>query len=308
MSTVSRTVGKAVFALIVIALGLTALPATLEAQQAPSAYRIGRLTPLSEEADGPNLEAFRLGMSSLGWVEGKNYTIEPRFAEGKPERLPALAAELVQRRVGVILVGSNQGALAAKKATTTIPIVMVTTGDPVGGGIVRSLARPEGNLTGLTTLGHGLNAKRLELIKEAMPRVRKVAVIANPLSPDAASFQREKDGVARALGLELEVLEARDLKGVRAILAALSNRGFDAGMVLSDATFITNRKSIVELISKARLPAVTPSANSSTSAALFSTAPAWQTCIDTRPSTPTRSSVVPSLQIFRSSNRESSSS
>lgn len=248
---------KAIFAFgaVLVSFGL---PATVDAQQAATVYRIGRLTPLSADADAPNLEAFRQGMTELGWIEGKNFTIEPRYADGRQERLPKLAAELAQRRVDVILVGSNPGALAARKATSTIPIVMVTTGDPVGGGIVESLARPNGNLTGLTTLGHDLNAKRLELIKQALPHVAKVAVIANPVSADTAPFLRQKDDIARALGLELKVLQARDLKGLQDAFTTVAAARADAVMVLSDATFITNRREIVELVSRSRLPAVYP--------------------------------------------------
>ncbi len=159
-------------------LFLAPLPA--DAQGAGKIVRIGRLSPLSAEADALYLDAFRKGLSDLGWVEGKTFTIESRFAGGKSERLAELAAELVRQRVDLILTGSSQGALAAKKATSTIPIVMVTTGDPVAAGIVASLARPGGNVTGVTALGQTLNAKRLELIKEAVPGVTRVAILTNP--------------------------------------------------------------------------------------------------------------------------------
>jgi len=251
-----------------LALGVTlasiGLPARLAAQPPGVVYHIGRLTPLSADADAPNLGAFRQGMTALGWVEGKNFTIDTRVADGKPERLGELAAELVRKRVDLILVGSNPGALAAKRATSTIPIVMVTTGDPVGGGIVGSLARPNGNLTGLTTLGHDLNAKRLELIKQALPRVTKVAVIANPLSADTGPFLRQKDAAARALGLELTVLQARDLKGLQRIFTALPEERVDALMVLSDATFITNHGRSWSWFPRPDCPLCTRSVSSST--------------------------------------------
>jgi len=169
----------------VLALALLLLVPAASAQDARSGkpVRIGRLSPLSAATDAPHLQAFRRALGNLGWREGTGFVIEERFADGKPERLGELAAELVRRQVDLILVGSTPGALAVKKATSTIPVVMVTTGDPVEGGIVASLARPGGNITGVTGLAHVLNAKRLELLKEALPGVSRVAVLANPTSP-----------------------------------------------------------------------------------------------------------------------------
>jgi ABC-type uncharacterized transport system substrate-binding protein len=175
---------------VVLAAFLAPLPA--DAQGTGKMVRIGRLSPLSAEVDSLYLDPFRKGLSELGWVEGKTFTIESRFAGGKSERLAELAAELVRQRVDLILTGSNQGALAAKKATSTIPIVMVTTGDPVAAGIVVSLARPGGNVTGVTALGQTLNAKRLELIKEAVPGVTRVAILTNPDSPYTPPLLKEK--------------------------------------------------------------------------------------------------------------------
>jgi len=240
------------------ALLLTALGAPLpaDAQGAGKAVRIGRLSPLSAETDSPNLEAFRKGLRELGWVEGKTFTIEGRFADGRSERLPELAAELVRQRVDVILTGSNPGALAAKKATATIPIVMVTTGDPVGAGIVTSLARPGGNVTGVTALGQMLNAKRLELIKEAVAGVTRVAVLTNPRSIYTAPFLREKEGMSRSLGLQLPILEAGDPGGFEKAFAALATERAGALMVQTDAMFITHRRRIVELAAMSRVPTI----------------------------------------------------
>lgn len=240
------------------ALLLTALAAPLpaDAQGAGKLVRIGRLSPLSAETDSPNLEAFRKGLRELGWVEGKTFTIEGRFADGRSERLPELAAELVRQRVDVILTGSNPGALAAKKATATIPIVMVTTGDPVGAGLVTSLARPGGNVTGVTALGQMLNAKRLELIKEAVAGVTRVAVLTNPRSIYTAPFLREKEGMSRSLGLQLPILEARDPGGFEKAFAALATERAGALMVQTDAMFITHRRRIVELAARSRVPTI----------------------------------------------------
>ena len=156
----------------------------------------------------------------------------------------------------MILTGSDLGALAAKTATATIPIVMVTTGDPVGAGIVTSLARPGGNVTGVTAIGQMLNAKRLELIKEAVPGVTRVAVLTNPRSTYTPPFLREKESMVRRLGLQLPVLEAADPGSFEKAFAALATDRAGALLVQTDAMFITHRRRIVELAAKSRVPAV----------------------------------------------------
>jgi putative ABC transport system substrate-binding protein len=206
----------------------------------------------------PNIEAFRKGLRDLGWVEGRNFAIEPRFADGKPERLPELAAQLVREKVDIILVGSTPGTRAAMKATGTIPIVMVTTGDPVGGGLVASLARPGSNVTGVTALAEVLSVKRIELLKVTVPGTSRVAVLANPISPYTEPFLREREAAARALGLQLHVVEAPDPAKLEQAFAAMTRERAGALMVLSDVMFINQRKRIVELAAKNRLPAVYP--------------------------------------------------
>jgi ABC-type uncharacterized transport system substrate-binding protein len=240
----------------VVTGGILAAPPGSVAQPAGKTVRIGRLSPLSAEADVPLLAAFRSGLRDLGWVEGEKFSIEARYADGNPNQLPELAAELVWQRVDIILAGSNQGALAAKKATGMIPIVAVTTADPVGGGLVASLARPGGNITGVTALGQGLSAKRLELLKEAVPRATRVAVLTNPTSPNTGPFVKESEGVARALGIQLQLAQARDPSEFEAAFATMSSKRAEALMVLADVTFITHRKRIVELAALSRLPAV----------------------------------------------------
>ena len=243
---------------VALALGVLSVPLATTAQEsmAGKTTRIGRLSPLSAEADRPNLEAFRKGLRDLGWVEGQTFSIETRFADGKPEQLPRLAAELVRQRVDVILTGSSPGALAAKKATATIPIVMVTTGDPVRDGLVTSLARPGGNLTGVTSLGQALDAKRLELIKEAVPGVTRVAVLLEPGSFYTAPFRREREGAARALGIELRMLEVHDPSNLEKVLSAMPTERVGALMVQTNVMFITHRKRLVDLVAKNRVPAV----------------------------------------------------
>ena len=237
-------------------LGTLSTPLAGKAQPTGKVNRIGYLSPLAAAAAAPYLEAFRQGLRELGYVEGQNFTIESRFAGGKFDRLPELAVELIGQRVDVMLVGSNPGALAAKSATSTIPIVMVTTGDPVGGGLVASLARPGGNLTGMTALGQDLSAKRLELLKEVVPGITRLAVLTNPASPYTGPFLKGKEGVARALGVQLQVFEARDPSDFEKVFGVMVSERPGALMVLADIMFITQRRRIVEFAAKSRLPAV----------------------------------------------------
>ncbi|HSE06210.1 MAG TPA: ABC transporter substrate-binding protein [Methylomirabilota bacterium] len=243
---------------IALAAALLSVPTAPDAQEPAAAkvVRIGRLSPLSAETDAPNLAAFRSGLRDLGWVEGKTFAIEGRFANGQSARLPELAAELVRQRVDLFLTGSNQGALAARKASATIPIVMVTTGDPVAAGLVASLARPGGNVTGVTALGQQLYAKRLELIKEAAPGVTRVGLLVNPHSVYTPPLLKEKETAARVLGLQLPVVEAPDPGSFEQAFAALARKRVGALMVQSDAMFITHRRRLVELAARIRVPAV----------------------------------------------------
>jgi putative ABC transport system substrate-binding protein len=203
--------------------------------QGQKTVRVGRLSPISAETDVANLAAFRGRMRELGWVEGRNFSVVARFADGRATRLPELAAELVRERVDIILAGSSPGVLAAQRATSTIPIVMVTTGDPVADGIVKSLARPGANVTGVTAIGQALNTKRLELIKEAVPGARRVGVIMNPEAFYTPRLLEDRQRAARSL--------------------ARSDR-MDALLVQTTAFFITHRKRIVELAARSRVPAV----------------------------------------------------
>ena len=253
--TARKLPGVLVLALAILGV---APPAHAQEGRTGAPLRIGRLSPLSAATDAPNLEAFRKGLRELGWVEGQRFTIEGRFADGKPERLADLAADLVRRKVDLILVGSTPGAAAAQKATTTIPIVMVTTGDPVEGRLVASLARPGGNVTGVTALGQMLNAKRLELIKEMLPGVTRVAVLLNPASPYTDPFLRERESAGQALGLQLRVHEARNPSELEKAFAAIAAERPGALMVLTDIMFITNHRRIVDLVGRTRLPAVYP--------------------------------------------------
>jgi putative ABC transport system substrate-binding protein len=217
---------------------------------------IGRLSPLSASADARNLEMFRQGMQELGWREGRDYAIVARFADGRPERLPGLANELVKSGVDLIVTGSTPGALAAKRATKTIPIVMATTGDPVAEGIVASLSRPGGNVTGVTALGQVLNGKRLEAIKAAVPGATRIAVLAEADSPYTRSFAAERNAYTRALGIELRTYEVRTPGDFERAFAAMGKDRAGALLVLTDTMLVTQYAAIVALAAQHRLPAV----------------------------------------------------
>ena len=237
---------------------LFALSFPAAAQQPKKVPRIARLSPLSASADAPIFAAFRQGLRDHGWVEGQNIAIEHRFAEGKFDKLPELAAELVRLKVDIIITGSTPGAVAAKNATSTIPIVIVTTGDPVGTGLVSSLARPGGNLTGVTALGQELSGKRLELLKEAIPGVTRVAVLSNPANPDTSFSVKGVEVAAQALGMQLRLFEVRDATGFQDAFRAMIGERAQALMVLTDPMFVSHRRSIVEFTGKSRLPAMYP--------------------------------------------------
>lgn len=228
------------------------------AARASETVRIGRLSPLSAAADAPNMAAFRRGMRELGWVEGQHFVVEARFGDGHAERLPALADDLVRKGVALIVVGSNPGALAAKKASRRIPIVMVTTGDPVQAGLVTTLAHPGANVTGLTTLGQALTFKRLELLKETVPGLSRVAVLANPNGPNMPPFVRERDEVARSLGLQLQTVAVSAAAQLERAFGEIGSARASAMLVLSDVVFISERRRIVDLTTRLRMPAVFP--------------------------------------------------
>jgi putative ABC transport system substrate-binding protein len=199
------------------------------------------------------LEAFRQELSKLGWIEGKNITIEYRFAEQKNERLPELAVDLVRLKVDLIVVSGTTPGLAAKSATTTIPVVMTSPGDPVGVGLVASLARPGGNVTGLSSLSFQLNTKRLEILKDAVPKLARVGL----LLPPASRQLKELRAAAQALKLKLEEIETQvDAKGLEIGFQTANQKQVNAIMTITSSPFFAERKRIVELAGKYRLPAI----------------------------------------------------
>jgi len=232
-----------------------ALCMSAEAQQTGKIFRIGWLEGSTASGIAPLVEAFRQELSKLGWVEGKNITIEYRFADQKRERLPELAAELVRLKVDLIVVTSGPPALAAKSATTTIPIVMTSTTDPVGEGLIASLARPGGNITGLSGLANELNTKRLEVLKDTVPRLSRVGLLQM-----VESVQwKEIRPAALALKLKLEEIDTQpDAKGLESFFKTAKQKQVGAIMMPAGGRFRAERKRIVELAGKYRLPAIYP--------------------------------------------------
>jgi putative ABC transport system substrate-binding protein len=199
---------------LLVTLGILCIALTTEAQQATKVHRIGRLIPGPPLPNrDPLLEAFRQGLHDLGYVEGQNLVIEVRYAEGNPDRLADLAAEMVRLQVEVLVAGGSNAIRAAQHATHTIPIVMAGTGDAVAAGFVVSLAHPGGNITGLSDLSADLPGKRLEILKETVPQSARIAVLANPASPLYESRMSKLTVAARALGLPLHVVKVRHAGG-----------------------------------------------------------------------------------------------
>jgi putative tryptophan/tyrosine transport system substrate-binding protein len=248
--------------LVPLALGLLMAPLAAEAQPVGKVYRIGILGAGTASSSAEVMEVFRQRLRELGWVEGQNIALEWRSAEARFERLPALAAELVQLPVDLLVVTSSPAALAAQQATSTIPIVMGSVGDPIAEGLVTSLAQPGGNLTGVALLSLELNGKRLELLKAAVPGMSRVAVLLNPASrsqqldhPVGTLFAREVRRAAQALGVRLlEPFEVRAPHDLETTFAIIAREHADGLFVASDALFFIHRAWIADLAVKHRLP------------------------------------------------------
>src|SRR5438132_3620966 len=237
--------------------GLLTAPLAAEAQQAGKVPRIGFLSLTSPSDRPPLLDAFRQGLRELGWVEGQNIVIDYRYAEGRVDRLPDLAAELVRLKVDLIVASAGtQAATAAKNATGTIPIVMIAVRDPVGTGLIASLARPGGNVTGVSGYtGLEIVAKQLELLKEIVPKIRRVAILSNPANAYHQLAITEVNVAARSLGVQLQLLEARGPNEFDGAFAAMATERVGALLVLSDAIFSSHRTRLADLAARSRLPA-----------------------------------------------------
>jgi putative ABC transport system substrate-binding protein len=230
--------------------------AAVEGQQPTKVPPIGYLTGPSPSAIADRVEAFRQGLRELSYVEGKNIVIERRFADGKLDRLPGLAAELVRLKVEVIVTGGGPATRAAKEATSTTPIVMANDNDPVADGFVASLARPGGNITGLSNFAPELSDKRLEILREVVPKLSRVAVLGTSTSPGHAQMIKEIELAAKALKLQLQYLDVLDSKDIEAAFRAASKGQAEGVLTLGSGILVSQRSHIVELAAKNQLPAI----------------------------------------------------
>lgn len=240
--------------LITVVFLLVAVSVAVEAQEPASrVWRIGFLGPGSSSSGDPRIEALRRGLRELGYAEGRNLALEFRWAEGNAERLPALAAELAKVKVDAIVTQGTQATDAARRAVTNIPIVFAVAGDPVGTGLVTSLARPGGNVTGLTDIAPEIAGKRLGLLREAAPRITRIAVLWNPANPSAAPQMKDTATIARSLGLTVRSLELKDVSQLEGVFAAAVQAHAQAVIVLSDGALYGRRAQIAQLAAKHRL-------------------------------------------------------
>jgi putative ABC transport system substrate-binding protein len=260
-----------------LAIFLSALilvpPSFIQAQQPARIPRIGILVTSSASSFSARVEALRQRLRQLGYVEGKNIFIEYRYAEGKLERLPDLAAELVRLKVDIIVTAASAGILAAKKASATIPIVFGNSADPVGTGLVSSLARPGGNITGLSVMAPDLDGKRLELLKEAFPKVARVAFLWVPGGARGNRALTEMEAAAKALGLKLLSLEVRGLYDFESAFARAKRDGAQALITPPNSLITTQQRQVLDFAAKNRLPAMYPESDFVEAGGLMSYAP-----------------------------------
>lgn len=232
-----------------------ALVAPLEAEAAP-AGRVARVALLATTPAPPVLAGLTDGLRQLGWVQGRNLTFEQRYSEGKTERFAELVAELIERKTDVIVTSGGPAALAAKKATRTVPVVMAAIIDPVAVGLVASLAKPGGNVTGISWLGIDLTAKRLELLKEAAPAISRLGVLFNPANPGNTVAVKEVSAMAPRFGMTPEFWEIRDPADFDKAFAAMTGSRTDALFTVADPLMFRRRTQIVDFAAKRRLPAI----------------------------------------------------
>jgi len=246
---------KKLIGLALVAM-LFALCHPVEAQQPKKVPRIGYLTAASASAMVPRANAFRQGLRELGYVEGKNIVIEYQYADGKLDRLPALAAELVRLNVDIIVSGGPAATRPAREATSTIPIIMAQDGDPVGNGFVASLAQPGGNITGLSTVAPEMSGKRLELLKEIIPKLLRVAVFGNSSDPGNARVLKETELAAAAFGLKVQYLEVVSLADIETAFRLASKGRADAVLLLPNPILTPHRALVADLAVKSKLPVI----------------------------------------------------
>jgi putative ABC transport system substrate-binding protein len=249
----TRIAGSSVVVLVcllIVSLGT-------DAQSTEKVYRLGFLASGTSTASVGMVEAFRDGMRELGWVEGRNVVVDYRFAEGRNERLPGLAAELVRNRVDLIVAANSPTVIAARNATSTIPIVMTSVADPVGFGVIASLARPGGNVTGVTySAGLEIFGKQLQLLQEVVPTAKRVAFLWNPSNPGHAAIASNVQTAAKSLGLSIQLVEARTPDDFDGAFAAIAKERAQALVVASDSMFGSYALRLGELTTRNRLPSI----------------------------------------------------
>jgi putative tryptophan/tyrosine transport system substrate-binding protein len=247
------SMGRKIIILLLVTMALAPVH-LVEAQQAKKVPLVGILTPDPVSARINLFEAFKKGLREVGYVEGQNIGIEVRSAEGKRDRLPTVASELVRLKVDVILTSTTPAIQAAKQATTTIPIVAIST-DPVGSGLVASLARPGGNITGLSLLGPEINGKQLELLKETLPKVKRVAFVGNPASVAFALRFKEVEIAGQELGLQTQSVEVRSPNELERALESATREQAGA-LIVASSISLAYRRQIVDFAAKNQLPAI----------------------------------------------------
>ncbi|HET7876457.1 MAG TPA: ABC transporter substrate-binding protein [Methylomirabilota bacterium] len=241
---------------VILALALLAAPLATQAQQTGKLYRIGFLGNSTAALEANLVGPFREGLRDLGYVEGRNILIEYRWAEGKYERFPALIGELIARKVDVIVTAGTPATLAVKKATTSVPLVMVAVGDPVATGIVASLSQPGGNITGLTSIAAEMEGKRLELLREVIPSVSHIAVLWNAASPLQVIAEKQTQAAAQVLRMKVLSLGVRTKEEIEDALAAIVRERPGALLVLADRLFLHHRARIMDFAAQQHLPGV----------------------------------------------------
>src|SRR5262245_12328824 len=246
---------KTIRLVVMLALVILTAPLVAHAQPSTKVYRIGWLSPGSALSSRAYIEAFQQSLRDLGYIEGQNMAVEYRYAEGKAERLPELAAELVHLTMDVLVTSGSPATQAAQHATSTIPIVGVAVADPLGTGFAASFARPGGNITGLAFQNADLSTKRLELLTEAVPGVTRVAVLWDRHFPASPSAVRATEEAARALGIQVQLLEVQGPEDFARVVAAATRERAQALLQVGSPLFATQRETFIDLVAKSRLPA-----------------------------------------------------